>query len=154
MSQPSAPDKESTEWALTEHITTFANVAFERKLRPSRALYDAILSAKEDGYTDDEIRIVFWVARSVSVVGDELGGVAWLKNSLMNHGSLELVLRHKGRINPITGVAAKRWLDDLLSRIDETNPNVLYAILGQLPNDMRQDEMALFERMGVKYTRA
>jgi hypothetical protein len=151
LSKPRGPDRSSPEWELTEHITRFANVAFERKLRPSRSLYDAIVLATDSGYKFDEIRIAFWVARAVRVAEDMLGGVAWLKNSLMNHGSIELVLRHKGGVNRETGAPAKRWLDDLLSQIDETNPNVLYAILGQLPEDMRIGEKDLFKRMNVKY---
>jgi hypothetical protein len=154
LSKRSAPDKTSEEWKLTEHITRFANVAYERRLRPSRALYDAICSAKEGGYTNDEIRIVFWVARSINLTeGDMVGGVAWLKTTLMSHGSLELVLRHKGGVNPVTGVQAKQWLDDLLSRIDETNPNVIRVVLSQLPEDMQAGEKALFDRMEVEYSK-
>jgi hypothetical protein len=154
LSKRNAPDRTSPEWKLTEHITKFANVAYERRLRPSRALYDAICSAKESGYSDDEMRMAFWVARTVRLSeADMIGGVAWLKTSLMAHGSMELVLRHKAGLNPATGVPAKRWLDELLSRIDETNPNVIRAILLQLPEEMQAGEEGLFKRMEVEYSR-
>lgn len=135
-------DVESEEWKLTERLTRFTNAAFGRKLRPSRSLYEAVLSAAESGYTFDEMRLAFWVARCIS-------GEGWLKGALQNDLSPEIVLRHKGHQNPKTGQPAKRWLDELTSRASETNAALIGAILTKLPADLIEEERALLKRMEV-----
>ena len=142
MAKRAAPSKDDEHWKLAEHITRFVNNAFGRRLRPSRALYDAIRAAAESGYSSDEMRTAFWVARCLS--GDQ-----WLKEVLQNDMSPEIVLRHKGGINPKTGSPSKRWLDELLARASETNSSLVVAILGRLPEDMRAGEDELLDRMEV-----
>ena len=105
-------------------------------------------------YSREEIRIAFWVARCATVGEEEQPtGLSWLKENLLTHGSPELVLRHHGRTNPRTGVPAKRWLDELLARIDETNEVVIGTVLSQLPEDMQKQEESLFEKMEVAYSK-
>ena len=136
-------DEES--WSLNEHVTRFVNAAFGRRLRPSRALYDAVRAARESGYTGDECRLAFWVARCVS-------GDFWIKERLTAAEiGPEIILRHKGGINNQTGKPAKRWLDDLLSRASETNPRLVSEVLIRLPEDMQDEERQLLERMDVVY---
>lgn len=138
-------NKESDSWLLNVHITKFVNAVFGRKGRPSLAMYDAILSAEEAGYSHDDMRLAFWVARCLP--GDE-----WLAKNLHMDGAKldpELVLRHHGHINPKTGNPAKRWLDHLTSRADETNPMLVGAVLRKLPPDMIDGERELLQRMKV-----
>jgi len=138
-----SPNRDDETWRLNEHVTRFVNVAFGRKLRASRALHDAICSALEAGYSQDEVRIAFWVARCAS-------GDAWLKERIMAADiGIEIVLRHKGGMNASTGKPAKRWLDELLSRASETNPSLLAGVLVRLPQDMIDGERKLLRRMEV-----
>lgn len=141
----SAPEADSESWKLTEHITRFTNVVFGRKLRASRALHDAVVSAEESGYTHDEMRLSFWVARCIS-------GETWLKTALQKDQlSPDIVLRHKGHTNPKTGQPAKRWLDELTSRANETNPLLVGAVLNKLPPDIIDGERELLTRMEVAF---
>lgn len=128
---------------LTEHITRFFNVAFNRRTTGSRELVDAVLSALADGYSEDEIRLAFWIARCVT------GKAAWLSEQLRADLMPHIVLRHQGRLNNITGKEAKRWLDDLLARRLEANRTMLNSLLGALPPDMQAEEIELLKRMGV-----
>lgn len=131
--------------ALTEHLTTFVNVAFGRRLGllgPSRSLYDAVVSALEDGYTDAEMRLAFWIARCLP--GDE-----WIKMQLQGTLAPEIVLRHLGKTNPVTGKPSVRWLDDLLARAGEVNPVVVATVLGSLPDDIRQGERELLTQYRI-----
>lgn len=140
-----APSLESESWKLTEHLTRFTNLVFGRKLRASRALHDAVVSAEESGYTHDEMRLAFWVARCIS-------GETWLKTALQKDQlSPDIVLRHKGHTNPKTGQPAKRWLDELVSRANETNPLLVGAVLSKLPADMIEGERELLTRMEVAF---
>lgn len=145
-----APDRSEESWRLCEHITRFVNATFGRKLRASRALHDAITSAKDAGYSDDELRIVYWVAGGLTG-NRESDTYVWVKNSLKESLSPEIVLRHRGGTNPSTGNPAKRWLDDLLSRAGETSPVLVGAILYKLPADIQAEERALLDRMGVAW---
>lgn len=143
MPKRQSPRRDDETWQLNEHVTRFINAAFGRKLRPSRALHDAICAAIESGYSHDEIRIAFWVARCAS-------GVAWIKDRMMaGDADTEIVLRHKGGMNPSTGKPAKRWLDDLLSRASETNPSLVNGVLTRLPKEMIDGERDLLRRMEV-----
>ena len=144
-------DRTSAEWQLADRVTTFMNLVFRRRLRTSRALYDAIASARESGYTEDEIRIAPWVVRTAKTDTENPGGLYWLKQHLSVGGSPDLIYRHKGRTNPVTGQPAKRWLDEALSRIDETNPRMISVLLERFPKQMRDEEEALFKRMKVNY---
>jgi hypothetical protein len=137
------PSGSDEAWRLTEHITWFVNIAFVRKLRPNRALCDSIRAALESGYSEDEIRLAFWVSRCIA--GDH-----WLKQKLIEHAVMpELVLRHKGGINIKTGAPAKRWLDELLACAQETNPALIAAILRRIPDDAREGETAMLKRVNV-----
>lgn len=135
-------------WKLNEHLVKFVNAAFGRILRPSRTLYDAIVSALEAGYTEDDLRLAFWCARCIS-------GPLWVKDALMSGydkgpaASPDHVLRFKGGMNTTTGAPAKRWLDDLVSRAGEVNPITVEMILKSLPQDMQEEERKLLERTGV-----
>jgi hypothetical protein len=102
------------------------------------------VSAIESGYTHDELRLAFWVARCIS-------GETWLKSALMKDLSPDIVLRHKGHTNPKTGQPAKRWLDELTSRANETNPILVGAVLQKLPAEMIDDERELLKRMEVAF---
>lgn len=137
-------DPESESWKLNERLTRFTNAAFGRRLRPSRSLHEAIISAEEAGYTHDEMRLAFWVARCIA-------GEGWLKVALQKDLSPEIVLRHKGHTNPKTGQPARRWLDDLVSRANETSPALVGGVLRKLPPDMNSDERDLLLRMEVPF---
>jgi hypothetical protein len=137
---PPSPDDPS--WALADRCTKFFNVAFGRKLRTSRALRDAVFSALEAGYSEDDVRIAFWVARCLS-------GEGWLKDALQGDMSPDVILRFKGGTNPTTGKPAKRWLDELTSRASETKPLMVGNVLARLPQDMIEEERALLGRMSV-----
>jgi hypothetical protein len=128
---------------LSQHITRFFNAAFNRRTTGSRELVDAVTSALADGYTEDEIRIAFWIARCVT------GKAAWLSEQLRSDLMPHIVLRHHGRLNNVTGKEAKRWLDDLLARRLEANTAMLTALYNTLPEDMRAEEIALLQRMGL-----
>lgn len=147
-SQHLPPDRDSELWKLNVHLTRFVNVVFGRKLRPSLALYDAIVSAESAGYTHDDMRLAYWVARCI--VGD-----GWLKSTLQAMGdnalSPDILLRHHGGINPKTGQPAKRWLDELVSRASETNPMLVGSVLGRLPEDMIEGERELLRRNEVPF---
>lgn len=131
---------------LTEHLTTFVNSAFGRRLGilgPSRSLYDAVSSAIDDGYTKDECRIAFWVARC-------LPGNEWIKTELQATLPPEIVLRHCGNTNPVTGKPAVRWLDDLLARAGEINPTLAFAVWRGLPQEMREGEREILSQIGIE----
>jgi hypothetical protein len=140
------PSKDDPNWKLAEHITEFVNIVFGRRLRASRALYAAVVEAKESGYTDDEIRIAYWAAAG-------LGGY-WVRQALKEDMSPEIVLRHKGGTNPRTGQPAQRCLDDLLARLGETNAVITKATLEQLEQKMgpgyAEEENQLLKRMNVE----
>lgn len=135
-------------WKLNEHLIEFVNNAFGRRLRPSRTLYDAIVAALDAGYQEDDIRLAFWCARCIP-------GQLWIKDALTagyDKGSMaspEHVLRFRGGMNNSTGVPAKRWLDDLISRADEVNPVTVEMVLKHLPESIREDERQLLERNKV-----
>jgi len=136
------PSKDAVQ--LAEHITKFVNAAFGRKLGrlgPSRNLIDAIDTAMEAGYTRDEIRIVFWAARCTTN--------SWIGTALAAKAQPELVLRHSGGMNTITGKPAKRWLDDLLDEVGEINSNLARAILRSLPEEMRAEELKLLQEAEI-----
>ena len=128
---------------LSLHITRFFNAAFGRRTTGSRELVDAVTGALADGYSEDEIRIAFWIARCVT------GKAAWLSEQLRSDLMPHIVLRHHGRLNNVTGKEAKRWLDDLLARRLEVNTQMLKSLLGIVPPDMQADEIELLKRMGV-----
>jgi len=134
--------------SIADSIIRFVNPAFGRRLSVSRSLCDAIRSALDDGYSPDEIRSVFWVARS-------LPGEVWIKNALSidwhNPIPPEMALRHHGGVNPVTGVPAKRWLDELLSRRLETNPQLIGVVLESLPTAIIDTEKPLLERMNIPF---
>jgi hypothetical protein len=132
-------------WEITDHITMFVNNAFGRRLRRSRALYDAILDALLSGYSEDELRVAFWTARTLT--GND--GQTWLCDALSRDLPPEIVLRFRGALNTRTGATAKRHLDELLSRVDETNPMLVSRVLEKLPEDMRAGEQELLGRMNV-----
>lgn len=139
------PPEDSRTWKLMLHLTRFANAAFGRVLRPSRSLHDAVVAARESQYTEDEIRLAIWVAAC-------LGGEEWIKQAIKNKTiQLEVLLRHKGGYNQRSGQPAKRWLDDLLSRADETSPALVGHVLRRLPPDMIEEEKALLKRMLVAF---
>lgn len=130
--------------ALAPHITRFFNVAFNRKTRPgSRLLVDGIYDALRDGYSEDEVRIAFWIARCVT------GKAAWLSEALRADLLPHIVLRHHGRLNNVTGKEAKRWLDEMLERLPEANQSMMRSLFTALPEDMRPGERELLARMGV-----
>ena len=130
--------------ALAPHVTRFFNVAFSRKTRPgSRLLVDGVYDALRDGYSEDEIRIAFWVARCVT------GKATWLSEQLKADLLPHIVLRHHGRLNNVTGKEAKRWLDEMLERLPEANVAMMQALFSALPEDMRPGEKELLARMGV-----
>lgn len=134
-------------WKLAEHLTTFVNLVFGRRLRPSRAFYEAIADAlDEGGYTDAELRLAFWVARCLPEY--------WMKSALSEDMSPDIVLRFKGGMNAQTGKPSKKWLDELLSRASETNPTIVGKVLeklGETPTGaaMVDGERDLLKRMGV-----
>lgn len=130
---------------LADHVTKFFNVAFGRKTRPgSRLLVDGVYDALKDGYSPDEIRIAFWVARCVT------GKAAWLSEALRADLLPHIVLRHHGRLNNVTGKEAKRWLDEMLERLPEASTAMMKSLYAILPDDMKQGERELLARMGVQ----
>ena len=129
--------------ALAGPIVRFFNAAFGRRTTGSRELVDALTSALADGYTEDEVRVAFWVARCVT------GKAAWLSEQLRADLMPHIVLRHAGRLNTVTGKEAKRWLDDLLARRLEVNTTMIKSLLSALPDDMREGEADLLMRMGM-----
>ncbi len=129
---------------LAVHITRFFNTAFERSTRSSRLLVDAVDAALRDGYTKDEIRVVYWIAATV------VGEASWLRTMLKDGLLPHIVLRHTGRLNTVTGKESKRWLDELLARAPETSPVMVQAIMDNLPEDMREGELDLLKRMEIK----
>lgn len=135
-------ERDDTAWALMLHVTRFVNVTFGRRLGGSRSLYDAIRTAKADGYSDNEIRIAFWVVRCAQ---DQAG---WLTTELSKNGMPELALRHQGGLNR-WGQPARRWLDELISQARETNGAMVAAILDRLPEDMKAGERELLAAMEV-----
>lgn len=131
--------------ALTEHLRKFFNAAFGRNVRSSRLLLDHVSSALSDGYSEDEIRIAFWVARCST------GKSTWLCEQLRSGELLpHIVLRHHGRLNNVTGKEAKRWLDELLARAGEVNMVMVTALLDSLPAEMRPGEEELLARMELR----
>lgn len=139
--RPKTIDKSSREWKLTEHLTRFVNEVFGRRLRPSRAVFDAVVDALDAGYDADELRIAFWAARCLK--GEWIGSE--LQSSLPAH----VVLRFHGGMNTTTGKPAVRWLDDLSSRAPEMNSRLVGIVLDTLPEDMRESERELLKRQGV-----
>ena len=141
-----APDRESPEWKLTEWVAKFCSAVFGRRLRPSRAVYEEIVSATLDhGFTAAEIKLAFWACRCVRGT--------WVGQRL-EAGDVgpALVLRHRGGINSQTGKPAQRFLDDLLERVEEMNPATVGHVLRTLvPDDMRDDEERLLTNEGIKY---
>jgi hypothetical protein len=131
---------------LSARLVRFFNVAFGRNVRGSREFVDAVSSALNDGYHEDELRLAFWVARCSA------GKAAWLTEQLRGDMLPHIVLRHHGRLNNVTGKEAKRWLDDLLARAGEANPTMMKALFNQLPADMQDEEQALLVRMGMKWS--
>lgn len=128
---------------LAQHITSFFNVAFGRRTTGSRELVDAVAGALADGYSEDEIRIAFWIARCVT------GKASWLSDQLRADLMPHIVLRHHGRLNNITGKEAKRWLDDLLARRLEANQGMVRQLLDRLPTHLQAEEIELLKRTGV-----
>jgi len=129
---------------LAAHLVRFFNAAFGRNIRGSREFIDSVSAALNSGYAKDELRLAFWVARCSA------GKAAWLTEQLRGDMLPHIVLRHHGRLNNVTGKEAKRWLDDLLARAGEANPTMTKALLNLLPADMREEELALLTRMGMK----
>ncbi len=127
-----------------EHLTRFVNAVYGRKLSGSLGFYESIVSAIDHGYTEDEIRIAFWVVRC-------LPGDSWLRAKLQEGLAPAIVLRHQGGINRVTGSEAKRWLDDMVSRRLEMHPSVVGSVLRKLPDDLREGEEALLKRMEIPH---
>lgn len=135
---------------LAIHLVKFFNVAFGRnigKIRPEGSdefLYH-VSEALWDKYSNDEIRIAFWIARCLT------GNAAWLSEQLRSGSVLpHVVLRHKGRLNNQTGKEAKRWLDDLIARAGEANQVMMKSLFGTLPESMHDEERDLLARMGME----
>ena len=130
---------------IADNITHFVNKVFGRRLGllgPSRSLREAVQKALEDGYTEDELRMAFWVARCVA--GDN-----WIGSQLQANMQPEIVLRHCGGMNKETGKPAARWLDNLIEKAGEINKPLVNATLAILPDDMRLREEELLKRVGV-----
>lgn len=139
MSKAMHPEAE----ALTSHLTKFFNVAFKRNIRGSREFREAVSDALNNGYTPDELRLAYWVARCTA------GKAAWLGEQLRGDMLPHIVLRHHGRLNNVTGKEAKRWLDDLLARANEANRPMLEALFKALPEELKDGEAELLTRMGL-----
>lgn len=137
-------DNQDESLALADHITSFFNVAFGRHLKTSRATQQAISEALEAGYTTDEIRLAFWSARCIA-------GEQWIKDVLRKDATPELALRHKGGLNTATMRYARRWLDELSSRIGETDPTLVGHFLARLPEEMRESERELLRRNSISW---
>ena len=129
---------------LADRITAFFNVAFGRKLKTSRATITAITDALEVGYTQDEIRLAFWSARCIA-------GEQWIKDVLRKDATPELVLRFKGGLNSKTMKYAKQWLDELSSRIGETDQTLIGHLLARLPKEMQESERELLRRNSISW---
>jgi hypothetical protein len=139
------PEREAEAKRITKHITRFFNVAYGRNTTGSRELIDAVYSALEDRYSEDEIRVAYWAARCVT------GKASWLGERLRAGDVLPpMVLRHHGGINNQTGKPAVRWLDEMIARALESNPVLVKALLDSLPEDMRPGEEELLKRMGMR----
>jgi inactivated superfamily I helicase len=130
---------------LTTHLVRFFNVAFGRKIRGSREFIDSVSAALQSGYSEDEIRLAFWVARCTS------GKAAWLGENLRDDLLPHILLRHHGRLNNVTGKEAKRWLDDLLARAGETSSVMVKALYESLPEELQEAERGLLERMEMPW---
>jgi hypothetical protein len=144
MAKKSLPQRSKEATDLARHITQFVNAAFGRKLGrlgPSRNLVDAVQEALDYGYSDIEVRMAFWSARCIPN--------SWIGAALAGTTQPELVLRHKGGMNTITGKPAKRWLDDLTDSVGEINPRLAAAILRTLPEEMQQGERELLQHAGI-----
>jgi hypothetical protein len=139
LSDPLRPRAET----IALYVTQFFNIAFNRRTVGSRELVDAITAALRDGYSEDEIRVAFWIARCVT------GKASWLSEQLRSDLMPHIVLRHQGRLNNITGKEAKRWLDDLLARRLEANQGMMKALFESLPEEMQDEESKLLNRMGM-----
>lgn len=131
---------------LAEWITQFVNVVWGRKLRSSKALVDAVESALENGYTEDHIRSVYWVAASLP--GDE-----FIKDALRPGKAIdpEVLLRFHGRVNNYTGKDAVRWLDILGARVEETSSRLVAGVLERvspLGAEVVEREREFLERAG------
>ena len=141
-----APNRESPAWKLTEWVARFCSAVFDRRLRPSRAVYEEIVSATLDhGFTAAEIKLAFWACKCVR--GNWVG-------TRLEAGDVgpALVLRHRGGHNKETGKPAQRFLDDLLERVEEMNPVTVGHVLRHLiPEDMINDEERLLKNEGIKY---
>ena len=130
---------------IADNVTNFVNKVFGRKLGlmgPSRSLQQAVQKTLDDGYTEDEIRIAYWAARCIP-------GEAWVGVQLQGDLQPEIVLRHSGGMNKITGKPAVRWLDDLVEKAAEINKLLVHATLKTLPESMRLKEEELLERVGI-----
>jgi len=137
------PDNNDPAWVLAEHLVKFTNVSLGRKLRPSRALYDAVTEALDAGYTQDDLRVAFWSAVGLPN--------HWIRRALREDLSPEVLLRFKGGTNPKSGVPAKRWLDELVARADETNPVLIGQTLSRLPQQMRDCEREFLTKVGMSF---
>jgi hypothetical protein len=133
-----------SDW-LTVHLVEFFNVAFSRNIRGSREFSESVSAALWDGYTPDEIRLAFWVARCST------GKAAWLGEQLRGDLLPHIVLRHHGRLNNVTGKEAKRWLDDLLARAGEINVPMMKSLFNSLPDRLKDNEQALLVKMGMRW---
>jgi hypothetical protein len=132
-------------YRIADNVTNFVNKAFGRKLGlmgPSRSLQQAVQKALNNGYTEDEIRIAYWAARCVP-------GESWINKQLHADLQPEIILRHSGGMNKITGKPAVRWLDDLVEKAAEINKPLARATLEILPECMRMSEEALLGRVGI-----
>ena len=130
---------------LAKHLIEFFNVAFDRRVRGSKEFREAVSSALSSGYSSDEIRLVFWVARCST------GKASWLGEQLRHDLLPHIVLRHHGRLNNVTGKEAKRWLDDLLARAGEANEFMIKALYERLPPELQEGEKELLERMDMRW---
>jgi hypothetical protein len=129
---------------LMEQIRQFFNVAFQRRLVGGWDWLECLIKALKDGYTPGEIRVAYWVARCLP------GKSSWLATVLRDGGSPLMVLRHDGGINPVTGVPAKRWLDDLLMRRMEVSAPMVQMLYNNLPPELKESEREIIALMGVK----
>jgi hypothetical protein len=146
MAPSKAPNKNSEAWKLTEWVARFCSAVFNRRLGPSRAVYEQIDSALNVyGYTPESIKLAYWGAKCIP---DQ-----WLGNRIEARDvGPELVVRHKGGQNKETGKPAVQWLDDLSSRSGEMNRIVVGYVLKHLvPEDMKAGEKALLESEGIEY---
>ncbi len=145
MAKTKRNERDVVAYPLAEYITKFVNAVFGRRLGllgPSRSLQQAIKGALECGYTQDEIRMAFWAARCIP-------GESWINKQLQGDLQPEIVLRHSGGMNKITGKPAARWLDDLIEKADEINRPLVKVTLEALPEEMIDSERELLKRVGV-----